>query len=216
MALGLALTVAGDYGARLDKGLAALSDATRRGVGAASTKLQADLRSQVQAAGLGIALANAWRFNLYPAAGTKTLHPAGLVFSKSAVLHDVFVQGATITAAGGRFLAIPTAEAKGLGFATTNTGRKGGTAPGGQLRHASQVAVAIAKLGDKNIRVVDLKNGRKLMLYVPPGKGHRKGEGAVPLFILVPQVRLRSRIDLAGARGRAQANLTAELKSALG
>lgn len=195
------------------------SDALREGVGIATGRLQGDLRTQTRAAGLGEGLTKAWQAELYPRrASTKTLHPAGLVYSKAVVLHDAFVAGATITARRGRYLVIPTREAEAMGFATTTEGRGGKYIAFNRLRRAAQYRAAIAKLGAENIRDIPLPNGRRLIVYrVPDGRGKgrvfrgprltrvgfRRGQD-VPLFIMVPQVRLAPRLDFDAAVARAE------------
>ena len=195
------------------------SDALREGVGLATGRLQGDLRTQTRAAGLGEGLAKAWQAELYPRrASTKTLHPAGLVYSKAVVLHDAFIGGATITARRGRYLVIPTREAEAMGFATTTEGRGGKYIAFNRLRRAARYRTAIDKLGRENIRDIPLPNGRRLIVYrVPQGRGKgrvfrgprltrvgfKRGQD-VPLFILVPQVRLAPRLDFDAAVAHAE------------
>jgi hypothetical protein len=194
----------------------------------ASTRLQAALRGQTAAAGLGKGLSNAWRLKMYPTG--RSLHPAGLVFSSAPLLHTVFSQGATITARSGKFLAIPTAAAIAMGLGDSTKGRKGGTVPGGQLRRGAQVREAIARLGAENMSYLPMTGGRRLMLYTPPegrSKGlsfkGRKGRGLgiargqrVALFILMPVTHISPRLDIAGAEADALSYLYDEVRSALG
>lgn len=79
-----------------------------------------------------------------------TLHPASLVYSQATILHQVFSEGADITARAGRYLAIPTREAELMGFATTNRDR-GGKGSGSIPRRASMVADAIKALGSPSV-----------------------------------------------------------------
>ena len=218
-------SVEGSIAAAIAEQTDGVADGLRRGMTAAGQAVQAELRAQVQAAGLGPGLEKAWQRTSYPRGGARTLSPAELIYSKSTVLHRVFSEGATISATQGRFLAIPTRECEALGFATTNTTRAGkGT--GSIPRRASQVEAAIAALGAANTRTIDLANGRKLIVYhVPDGRGpgksfrgkvgFRRGQD-VPLFILVPQVRLRPVLDIEGVRARAADRLSAEIAAALG
>lgn len=213
----------------LADGQSALARDLRRGMEAAATAVQADLRGQTRAAGLGAGLEKAWQKQVYPrSAGGKSLNPAALVYGKSRTLFTVFSEGATIIPKKGRFLAIPTKEAEALGFAETRTTRTGGGS-GAIPRRSSMVALAVQRLGEKNVRVVPAKGGRMLMLYrVPAGRGEGRAfrgprgtsvgfrRGAdVPIFVLVPSVRLKARLDLNAARTRANATLASEIGAAL-
>ena len=224
--------VEGDLPAILRQARDETSDALREGVTLTAGRVQADRRTQTRAAGLGRGLEKAWQDTVYPKrATTKTFRPAALVFSKSVVLHDAFIHGATITAKRGRYLVIPTKEAAAMGFATTRESRKPGEAvPAGQLRRAARYREAIAKLGSENIKVIPLDRGRRLIVYVVPqgrGKGRvfrgprlgervafRRGQD-VPLFVMVPQVRLASRLDLDSAAMRGETTFFRAVETSL-
>ena len=213
----ISVQLSDDLAAGLAEDVARLSNRLKAATQAAADALQADLRGQVRAAGLGLGLEKAWNRQVYPKSGATTLHPAALVFSKATLLHDVFVKGATIRARRGRYLAIPTREAEAMGLAKSGTTR-GGKGVGAIPRRASMVADAIARLGDKNIEVLPGQRGQRLIAYRRPVKGGagRKPAVAVVLFILVPTVRLNPRLDLAGAIQRATANFAAEIGAAVG
>ena len=223
--------VDGDVRALVDAARVDVADAFREAVVATAGRVHADMRTQTRAAGLGRGLENAWRSQVYPKSeATKTLRPAGQVYSKAVVLHDAFIAGATITARRGRYLVIPTPEAEAMGFATTREARDPGRrVPAGQLRRAAQYRAAIAKLGAENIRDIPLPNGRRLIVYqVPQGRGKgrvfrgprltrvgfRRGQD-VPLFILVPQVRLAPRLDLEAAKARAETTFVRALDTSV-
>ncbi len=223
--------VEGDPRAIFDEARKDIADAFRSGVVHTAGQVQTDLRTQTRAAGLGRGLENAWRSEVYPRSpATKTLRPAGQVFSRAVVLHDVFTMGATITARRGRYLVIPTKEAEAMGFATSRTGRGGGAVPFGQLHRAARYRAAIDKLGAENIRDIPLPNGRRLIVYqVPQGRGagrvfrgprltrvgFRRGQD-VPLFLLVPQVRIARRLDLDAATLRAETTFVRALDVSIG
>lgn len=209
----------GDIAAIIQEGRDGIAAALRVGMDAASARVQEQLRGQVRAAGLGAGLEKAWQQRSY--GGAKTLHPAALVYSKATLLHQVFTEGATIQARTGRYLAIPTREAEALGFATARTNRAGkGT--GSIPRRASMVADAIKALGEENTATLPLPRGRKLLVYKTPsgrssrgGKAIRRGAN-VPLFILVPMVRLSPRLDVDSVRAAAGGVLAGEIAAALG
>lgn len=223
-------TVVGDLRVVLREIQDDVAGALREGVGHSTRSTQADLRAQTRAAGLGHGLEKAWQTEFYPRNPTvKTLRPAGLVFSKAVVLHDAFIAGATITARRGRYLVIPTREAEAMGFATTTEGRGGKHIAFNRLRRAARYRAAIDALGAENIRDIPLPNGRRLIVYrVPSGRGKgmlyrgpdrtritfRRGSD-VPLFIMVPQVRLAPRLDFEAALSRAETTLVRALDASL-
>jgi hypothetical protein len=207
--------------------------AVRSAVLKAATSAQIELRAQVEAAGLGRGLANAWRLKVYPSHAS--LKTAGLVYSNATLLHRVFDQGAYITHKHGRFLAIPTPEAIAMGFGDTKLPRpREGVAAtgghGGTLRRAAQIEMVEKRLGKQNLFSIPLSGGRQLLIYRAPnriGKGEvirgskQRGlgvprGGSVPLFILVPSVTLTKRIDIDGAHARALDKLATELRVGLG
>ena len=219
----------GDIAAILRDARDQTAAALREGVTLTAERVQADLRSQVRAAGLGRKLEKAWQDRVYPKeASNKTFRPAGLVYSKSVVLHDTFMYGATITARRGRYLAIPTREAEAMGLATTTTSRSGGAIPGGQLRRAARIRGIALLLGAENLRDIPLPQGRRLIVYRPPaGRGKRetlrsKGRAVafergrdVPLFLLVPQVRLAPRLDFDAAAAAGESTFVRAVDTSL-
>lgn len=72
--------------------------------------LKADLRDDVERAGLGVRLGRAWRLKVYPTSGT-SLDAAAFVYTTAAKIIDSYDRGATIVATNGRrYLAIPTQD----------------------------------------------------------------------------------------------------------
>jgi hypothetical protein len=207
--------------------------AVRGAVMRAAISAQIDLRAQVEAAGLGRGLAKAWRLRVYPS--HPSIKAAGMVYSNATLLHQVFDEGAYITHSRGKFLAIPTPEAIAMGLGDTKVSRPSQRAGatgghGGTLRRASQIKLAEERLGKKNLFSIPLSGGRQLLIYRSPnvvGRGEvirgskQRGLGVprggnVPLFILVPSVRITKRIDIAAAHGRALDKLATELRLGLG
>lgn len=214
--------ITGDLKGLLNERLNEVADAARAAVRAASEALQAELRAQVQAAGLGAGLEKAWRLDLYPKSGRKTLRPAGLVYSKATRLHDAFDAGETITARGSKWLAIPLPAATAAGF---HMSRERGDAPfrrrpGPLPARWSDVGAAASKFGA--LRFVPI-NGNKRALLVADGKARgdvlaRGGAGratSIPLFLLVRQVRGRKLLDIGGAAKKAETRLATTLSNIL-
>lgn len=184
--------------------------------------LKRDLRADT-AEHLSVRLAKSWRSKIYPEA-RNSLDPAGWVWSKVPKLVDAFDRGVTIRSAHGFWLAIPTAAAGAKGYARGSEGRAYGSraklervTPGGFERRtgmklrfvfkSSRVALLVVDAAryDSRGRAAQLKaRGRHSRLY-------RDGGQTIVVFILVPQAKLKKRLDLAGAAARAEARMPALL-----
>lgn len=188
--------------------------------------LRDQLRGQVRAARLGQGLEKAWRAEVYPRGRRASLRAAGLVYSKSPVLHAAFAEGPTIAPGGATVLVIPSAEAIAMGFGSTSElSRTPRGIPGGAKRKYGMLGRAIEKLGKDNLSFVPLGNGRRAVIYRPPAQrrgrpgGRRfggfqllRGTGSVLLFTLIPDsVTLRKRLDLDGPPERALDGLFADI-----
>ena len=177
------------------------------GVRRATDGLKAELRGQITGAGLGERLARTWRSEVYPRAGT-SLTAAGLVWSKAPKLVRAFAYGALIRSRNGLFLAIPTEAAGRLG-----DGRKRIT-PGGWERRTGLRLRFVYRRGGPSLLVADnarlTSRGRAVR-----NEGRRAdasfsrlaGRTTVPIFLLVPQVTLKRRLDVAGAAQKWAARL---------
>ncbi len=206
-----------------------IADDFRAAVETASTRLQADLRSQVRAAGLGVRLEKAWQKEIYPRSRSRrTFHPAGLVYSKSTVLHDAFDAGPTIVGRQSRFLVVPSPAGEKLGLGTVNTSRKGGVVPGGQNRRYADLDRFADRIGAEITSVGAPRGGRSTrrrnagagarIVIVPAQTGNlvallysRPGARPVMIATLMPMVKLRKRLDIAGAQARAEGVLIGAL-----
>ncbi|MCA3369873.1 MAG: hypothetical protein INF89_10260 [Roseomonas sp.] len=190
--------------------------AASRVMGEETRRLQLDLRSQVSAAfGLkGRSIGNAWRAQTFPRS-RPSLGAAGLVWSKVPAIVDAFEKGAMIRPKGGKkFLAIPT------GF-NADRGRRGRGNGGMRVTPAQMVASKQAfmrpfKSGKGFVWCLPLKRGEntgkqrrtRLMAggVAEVGTGNRKGreawargllaQGMVPMFLLLPAVKLPKRLDI--------------------
>lgn len=181
---------------------AELKDAERGvtvGVRRATEGLKAELRGQITGAGLGERLARSWRSEVYPRTGT-SLTAAGLVWSKAPKLVGAFATGVIIRSRNGLFLAIPTEAAGRVG-----DGRKRIT-PGGWERRTGLRLRFVYRRGAPSLLVVDnarlTSRGRAAR-----NEGRRggvsytrlAGRTTVPIFLLVPQVALKKRLDVEAA-----------------
>lgn len=200
-----------------------LARATTLTVRQGTEALKQDLRAETQAAFKGNRLPMAWRSRVYPA-GQDSLDAAGWVEVRrtaARIIEPAFT-GAVIRAKGGRWLAIPTANAgtyglkRGAAFgATVNTrGMKERTTPGGfERRTGLKLRFVYERSGGSSRRaflVVDQAQlnrgvagpyrgrGRGSKLYGPSGQ-------TFVVFILVPQVTAKKRLDRAAIMAAASA-----------
>jgi hypothetical protein len=223
----LAASIVGDLRQALAAEVRAGERAAMSAIRAETEQVKAELRRQVTTAFSGNArgIANAWRSMIFPRSG-QSLRPAGLVFTKVPNVIDAFERGALIRAKGGRkFLAIPT----GFNAARGRRGRGGRTHAFDGLRvtPAQMVASGQAflrpfKSGRGFVWCLPLRQGeqtgrrRRTRLVAggvaEVGTANRKGreawarglleQGMVPMFLLLPQVKLAKRLDVKGAAER--------------
>ena len=136
------------------------------------------------------------RTQVFPKRGN-SLGAASLVFTKAPLLIRAFTEGALIRARGGRFLAVPTPAAPAIGTDGKRISPKNFAR--GQLRF-------IATAGGGGLLVVDVAAGTattakerrsQLRRRSPRGTLSRRREGrkTIVMFVLVPQVRLKKRLD---------------------
>ena len=176
--------------AEIKAGEKAVSAAMRE----AGSGLKNAWRVQIAQAGLGLRLANSIRSQTYPKSG-ESLKAAALVWSKAPVIIGAHVTGPLIRSKDGFWLAIPTAAAgKGLKGGRITPGewerRRGLRLRFVYRRRGPSLLVAEGRLNTKGQAVVSRsKTGR--------------GKVTAPIFLLVPQVKLPKRLDLARDADRA-------------
>jgi hypothetical protein len=162
------------------------------------------MRTQVASAGLGRRLANSWRGRTYE---NKKLDAAGRVWTRAPTIMRAFDEGVTIRSKKGLWLAIPTPSAPRRGVGGKRISPS--TFPEhrfGPLRFVYRGS------GKPSLLVVDglRARGGKRGGFSRAGKRARAtGHGltTVVMFIMVPQVRLRKRLDFTGAGRRWQQRL---------
>ena len=157
-------------------------------------------REEIRSAGLGSRLPNSIKLEVYPH-GDTSLSAAALIWSKAPNIISAHNDGTVIRAINRRFLAVPLPAA-------------GKSARAGKVTPATWQQQHGIKL-----RLVPRRNGPHLLVaddarLNSTGRARRKGgrrrkdgilSGAqtVPIFLLIPQVRLRKRMDLARIVDRA-------------
>jgi hypothetical protein len=196
MKLGLDITpdLVAVMAAEIKAGEKAVSAAMRE----AGTDLKSAWRGQITHAGLGRRLANSIRSQTYPKSG-ESLKAAALVWSKAPVIVGAHDTGLLIRSKDGFWLAIPTpAAGRGLRGGRITPGeweRRRGLRLRFVYRHrGTSLLVADGRLNNRGLGVVSRsKTGR--------------GRATVPIFLLVPQVKLAKRLDLARDAERAHDSL---------
>jgi len=189
----------GDLNEVLKAELRVAERAVTAGIRQATDGLKTELRRQITSAGLGSRLANTWRGDVYPK-GQPSIGAAGYVWSKAPRLVRLYEEGAVIRSKQGLFLAIPTPAAGRFG-----DGRQKIT-PGAWERIHGMRLRFVYRRGSPSLLVADnvrlTKRGR-----AAANIGRRQGAAftrltgrtTVPLFILVPEVTVRKRLDIDGA-----------------
>jgi len=199
----LAATIAGSIMAGMRAEMRAIDRAITAGIKEAGGGLKADLRKQVISAGLGGRLARTWRDRTYPNKGHDA---ASLVWSKAPQIIRTFDEGAVIKsrsglARGASFasrLAIPTPAApkRGVGGKRID--------PSNFPEHRYGPLRFVYRRGRPSLLVVDgvriNRSGRvgrraKGGAYTKTGR-MKAGMATVVMFIMVPQVRLKKRLDV--------------------
>ncbi|MBW0159476.1 DUF6441 family protein [Sedimentimonas flavescens] len=154
----------------------------------AGTSLKSAWRGQITGAGLGTRLGNSIRLATYPKAG-ESLNAAALVWSKAPVIVGAHDAGPLIRSKDGFWLAIPTAAA--------GTSLRGGRITPGEWerRHGLRLRFIYRRRGPSLLVAEGRLNtkGRAVASRARTGRGLT----TVPIFWLVPQVKLRKRLDLA-------------------
>lgn len=167
--------------------------------------LKNELREQVVGAGLGQRLANTWRSKQFPE-GRPSANSAAYVWSKAPGIIDAHERGPTIVPLNGRkYLAIPTANCpprrRGGGF-----GSRGRKASPFEVETIFNQDLKFAKAANGRLIAFIEAVGAKSKRGFRPGTPKRLAQGravvAVVMFILVPVVRVRKRLDVEGAANR--------------
>lgn len=168
----------------------------------ATEGLKSNLRADVADAGLGQRLANTWRGKTYPETAI-SLEAASFVWSRAPNIVHAFDRGMTIKSSRGFWLAIPTAAAgvKGIGAA----GAMKRITPGGWERRTGMRLRFVYRRGRPSLLVADnARLSKKGLAWANLGRTRGgdsftriRGRSTVVVFILVPQVTLRKRLDIA-------------------
>ena len=194
----LDLSVTGDIITAMRAEILAGEKAVTTAMRAAGNDLKTNWRAQITRARLGQRLANTIRSKTYPAAG-ESLEAAALVWSNAPQIIGAHDTGPLIRSKDGFWLAIPTpAAGKGTRGKALTPGewerRRGLRLRFVYRRRGPSLLVADGRLNSRGLGVASRsKTGR--------------GQSSLPIFLLVPQVKLSKRLNLARDAERAQASI---------
>jgi hypothetical protein len=195
----LRAAIQGDLQALLKAEVRGAERAVTAGVRAATLGLKTELRAQVTGASMGQRLANTWRSRIYPE-GQQSIAAAGFVWSKAPNLIRLYDEGAVIRSKQGLYLAIPTPAAGRF------ADRRQKITPGAWERiHGMRLRFIYRRSGPSllvadNVRLT--ARGRAAAnIGRRQGASYSRlsGRTTVPLFILVPQVSVKKRLDVDSA-----------------
>ena len=189
--------------------------AVASGTREAGRGLKVELRRQVASAGLGQRLANSWRDKHYP---NRKLDAASLVYTKAPQIIRAFDEAAVIRSRRGRFLAILTENAPRKG--TDGRRISPSTFPEhrfGPLRFVPRQSGPSLLVADGLRASLSRQTGQLRGFRRATDQARARGAGltTVVMFVLVPQVKLRKRVDVARAAERWSAQLPALIEQHL-
>ncbi len=199
------LTQSANLGAFVRAPLEELKRGVTVAVAGGTAGLKQALRRQVDAAGLGTRLGNAIGSATYPQGNRASLRAAGTIFPRGAQVERIFTafnEGATIRPTGqgtASWLALPTDNVPPLGGSQRISPAAVEAYYGRSLRYVAppsgrgRFAFLVMDF------VVKAKRAGRTGRYRTASRGRlaqgRRREDAVAMFVLVPQVTLRQRLD---------------------
>ena len=160
----------------------------------AGTGLKIAWRGQITGAGLGARLARTIRSEQFPK-GRPSLSAAALVWSKAPVIVGAHDTGPLIRSRNGFWLAIPTPAAG-------KSSRGGRITPGEWERRSGLRLRFVYRRAGPSLLVAEGRLNTRGRAVASRSKSAR-GVTTVPIFLLVPQVKLPKRLDLARDADRA-------------
>lgn len=193
---------ADDLGAVLkrtyDDGQVAVSEAMNE----VQAGLKDELRGQVVGAGMGQRLAKTWRGKRYPESGA-SIDAVAYVWSRAPDIVDAFERGVPIIARNRRFLAVPTKDA-GVSHTTVKNKRltpaNWETETGVKLRFVPRGSHALLVTDASYVR--QPARWRRRKSFKPIRTPLSSGRRFLVIFVLLPMVNPRKRLDVEGAGNR--------------
>lgn len=216
------ITTEGDLQKMMLQEILAAEIAVTKGVHVAGQGLKRDWRGQVRSSGLGSRLANSVRANTYPSPGvTESINAASLVYAQpnkglgasAAEVLDSHDRGALIRSNSGFWLAIPIdpkvqkMRARDL----QGRGNRRITPSGWEHKMGRRLELVPRKgrhplLVDTGIPIArnstDPINWQSSKYKNWVSKGRKRAKKWTPIFVLVPQTKLRKKLSLDEASDR--------------
>ncbi|UPH72200.1 DUF6441 family protein [Abyssibius alkaniclasticus] len=190
----LKLEISPDLAALMQAEISAGERAVTTAMREAGAGLKSAWRGQITGAGLGTRLGNSIRLATYPKGG-ESLNAAAMVWSNAPVIVGAHDAGPLIRSKEGFWLAIPTPAA---GKST----RGGRITPGEWERRTGLRLRFVYRRRGSSLLVAEGRLNTKGRAVASRSKTGR-GVVTAPVFLLVPQVRLPKRLDLARDAERA-------------
>lgn len=233
MAARIRLAVTGDLVSTLDEYRKQAASAVTEAIDEAADDVQAGFRDQLVRAGLGRKLPRTIRKIRYPR-GKKSLGAAAIVYTKAPQVVHAFNAGSVILPKQGRYLAIPTQYNLNLG---RRRNPRSATWDGVRVKPEEMIkSGASFVIDNKGYRgklwMLTVSHAQRVMRgiirdfayaggLVQIGGGRRArvedalNAGAVPMFTLLPNVRMTKRLDIARLRSKAERRLPRLIRSNL-
>lgn len=193
----LEVQVIDDPGDATDAVLVDAEDAVTRGIRDAGAGLQRGWRGQIKGSGLGTRLANTVRLRVFPEREA-SLGAAALVWTKAPAIVAAFERGALIRGVNRLWLAIPLPAAGKIGLG----GRK--ITPQRWEQRTGMRLRFVARRGKWPLLVADDARLTSAQGLAAANRRRRRRDGiltgavTVPVFVLVPQVKLPKKLDVEG------------------
>lgn len=176
-----------DFDKMIDEDIRRMERAHTRAMDEVAKEIKEAWRGDIRAAGLGNAVANAVRSRRYPT-DTYSANPAVMVWTNADKILQSFEEGVTIRARDGFYLAIPLPAA--------GTGKRGARiTPSEWERRRGLKLRFVHRKGLPSLLVADGRQNKKGLAVESRSKTGRN-RATVPVFVLLPQVKLRKRLNL--------------------
>ena len=177
-----------DLVALLEQEIKAGERAVTAAMKAAGAELKQDWREQITRAGLGHRLPRTIRNRTYPTSGD-SINAAAFIWSNAPELLNAHDRGALIRSKSGFWLAIPTeAAGKGRGGARLTPAQW-------ERRRGIRLRFIYRRNGPSLLVAERVRINTRGLAVASRAKTGR-GQVSAPIFLLVPQVKLRKRLDL--------------------
>ena len=209
----LDVVIEGDLNALMTREFQAGERAVTAAMRIAGAELKADWRGQIVSAGLGNKLAKAVQSQNFPKT-RQSMNAAALVYSKAPKITLAQETGPLIRSADGFWLAIPLPAAgkgrRGARMTPDDWEKRTGRRltflyPKGRVSYGPNRSALLVDTGQGRFR------GRNDPVSVTESRSRRRARKSVPIFVLVPQAKIRKKLNLFAAGSRVASGLPAAI-----